>query len=454
MSKKVLIVEPSLAVRNIAESLLRQNGYEVLSADGVDAARAILQESRIDLILTASDVAAGDGRPFYEVLGSDSSTATLPLLILHDQAAGELPYPPEAIVNKPFTPREFLDAVAAFTGGQVQPAAVQETPFSGSDVEDDLIDQALGLDKLEVDQTDVIGNDTGVFRVLNKKVTKESMLGYEYKAPADDTITEKSKKIDQINVPTDKQQQGPPVTQPPQEGQKAVQETEFLGHDSQKHRERPADQMSASSKIEIVTDQYGIASPPDPGGHANEGDAGGNHDYDWFVKEMQKEAASGESAPADSGSLAISPTSEGREPVSPPPESDIPLHPALSKPDRQDEIRTHGQAVDKFISEFKKEMDKITEDASPDFPDIPITNVAAEGAMEPKAKSQLDWEEAVENISSSDIRRISKDLVDAVAARVTEQILARIDREMVYRVIRDCFSETLEKTLRNKSSNS
>ncbi|GAH48288.1 unnamed protein product, partial [marine sediment metagenome] len=283
---------------------------------------------------------------------------------------------------------------------------------------------------------------------LNKKVTKESMLGYEYKTPTDNTITEKSKKIDQINVPADQQQQGPPVTQPPQEEQKAAQETEFLGHDSQKQQERPADQMSASSKIEIVTDQYGIASPPDLAGHDNAGDAGGNHDYDWFIKEMQKEAASGEGAPADSGSPTISPTSEGLKPVSPPPESEIPLPPAPAKPDQQDKIRTHGQAVDKFISEFKKEMDKITEDASPGFPDIPITNIAADGTAQPKAELQPGWEEAVEKVSSSDIRRISKDLVDTIAARVTDQILARIDQEMVYRVIRDCFSETLEKTLR------
>jgi len=71
MAKKVLIIESSLAVRGIAESLLRQNGYEVTAADTANTAREILDTGKADLILVGSDLIDEQGKPFYEYLRSD-----------------------------------------------------------------------------------------------------------------------------------------------------------------------------------------------------------------------------------------------------------------------------------------------------------------------------------------------------------------------------------------------
>jgi CheY-like chemotaxis protein len=220
MAKKVLVVEESLAVRGIAESLLRQNGYEVFSAARADEARTILQGSRIELLLVSSTAMDAGGRRFLDTLAADPATATLPLLVLHDPASGEPGVPPELMIHKPFTPREFLDAVGAMgTFRQAAPAA-PASPFDGAAIEDDIIDAALGLDRLEVDDSKVIGDDTGAFRVLNAKPTKESMIGYEYGANADDSGAMR-KKIDQVSIrdsgATPVPPQPPAAAHPPQE---------------------------------------------------------------------------------------------------------------------------------------------------------------------------------------------------------------------------------------------
>ncbi len=440
MSKKVLIVENSLAVRNIAESLLRQNGYQVVSAEDSGGAREILGSSRVDLILASSDISEPDGRKFYEVLGSDSATATLPLLILHDPTLCDLAYPPEAVVNKPFTPREFLDKVSAFTGGGVGPVVTKEVVQPEGGVEDELIDQALGLDRLEVDGTEVMGNDTGVFRAMNKKVRKESMIGFEFKADSEDTTDtgRKTKSIDQVKVPADQKTSG----QPPKE------EVEFLGQDSKQFKVPPKEGLSESSKIEIVTDQYGMIDPhqfePDESHETHR-----NHDYNWFINEMQKESSGTDTS--DTGSLKLEPTSQGLDPVTPVSSASISGTKAKQTPLRAEASAapTHTQAVDKFISEFKKEMEKISEDGSPGLADIPVKKVASDKTKATPKGTDFNWEEAIERVST-EARVISRELVAAIAQKVTVGILARIDQEHLYRLIRECFVQVLEKRLKNR----
>lgn len=427
MSKKVLLVERSLAVRGIAESLLRQNGYEVLAADGVDGALEILHGSKIDLLLVASDITDKNGQRFYEFLGADNSTAVIPMLIMHDQTEGELAYPPEAIIGKPFTPSEFLDKVAVFSGSSDQPTTTEVSPFANAEVEDDLIDAALGLDRLDVAESEIIGNDTGVYRVQNKKVSQESMIGFEYKAQDDDSTVNRQK-IDQVSVP------------PPKNEKKAAAENnDFLGNDSDQALNRPAEGLSASSKIEIVPDQYGMIAPGADKDQPADG-TGSGHDYDWFVNEMQKEAASPKAA--DSGSLPITPTSEGLEPVAPSPTSiGNAAEDVVEKP-------SHNQAVDKFISEFKKEMEKISDEAAPD---IPVTSIAAEQTpAAPKVSDKpveptLNWDDAVEQLGPDGLHDLSRELINAVAAKLADRIAARLDPETVYQLLKTCLLESSNK---------
>jgi hypothetical protein len=462
MAKKVLIVEQSLAVRGIAESLLRQNGYDVVAADSAEAAREILDDTKTDLLLVASDISTAEGQPLYESIGGSAG----PMLVLHDPSTGEeLPFPSEVIINKPFTPRDFLNSVAAFTGGSTgEQADGAATPFSGSDVEEDIIDAALGLDKVEIDESEVIGNDTGVFRIQNKKTVTESMIGYEHKEPSDDTtgITTR-KKIDHINVPAEgtaapaeqpappEEQPAPPAEQPappekppappaeqPPEPKTEEETAEFLGHDSSKLPTGQSGHMTESSKIEIVTDQYGIAQPEEIAEQADDG----THDYDWFINELKKEGDDAEPVPEDSGGIQLTDNADSLHPSAPAPASATPTDtPIVEEP--KPETPAPNEAVDKFISEFKKEMEKISADGEPD---VPITTIAPPETTR-QAKPSLDWDEAIDKLDGEDAQAqaFSKEFADSLAEAVARRIVSMLDEERLYQIIREVLETSLKK---------
>ncbi len=442
MAKSVLIVETSLAVRGIAESLLRQSGFDVLAADTVPAALEILKSSKIDLLIVASDITDSQGKTMYDAVSDNDLISGIPLLLLHDAAAGELPYPPEAIINKPFTPREFVEAVTAFTGIPVQPQMPHDGGLSELDVEEDLIDAALGLDKLDVEDTEVIGNDTGVFRTLNQKPDKESMIGYDYEGAKEDSAVTR-KKPDEINIPPDQPQQTAP---PSQESQKPPSEDSFLGVREDRETARPADQMSESSKIEIVPDQYGIISPDSVNKQIDEAQhkEDETHDYNWFINEMQKEVQGPPPQANASGSLKIEPVDHNLAPSAPPPKSEVPP-PASSNTN----AHAHNESVDQFISEFKKEMEKLSDAELP--PDVPEARVPAEPAAH-SASGSLYWEEALEKITSADIQIMSRDLMDAIGRRVADKIVANLDQRQIFEILKAGISEALNNILKERST--
>jgi len=444
MSKKVLLIEPSLAVRGIAESLLRQNGYEVFAADSAAAAGDILQGSKIDLLLVASDINDKKGRPFFETLGADSSTAILPLLVLHDATTGDIAYPAEATINKPFTPREFLDAVSGFSG-QRQSEDAQETPFTDDDLEDAIIDSALGLDKIEVDEAEVLEEDTGVYRKNRKDNKVEAMIGYSYKISADDTSKSSKNKIDAINIP--------PEMKKPAEQEKSdkkekddskKEEFEFLGNNEGKVKKPGSGDLSESSKIEIVTDQYGISVPDQPVETEAESQEDEDHDYDWFMKELRKEADGGEN---DESAPQSAP--ESKQKPAQPKTAEVDSEPAPEETGSAEAKSTHTEAVDKFISEFKKEMEKITGDPGAN---IEVTNIAPAENESPQLpepsspKQDLNWEEGVEKLSSADIGEISSQLISEIAEQIARKIVERLDEEIICHLIK----ETLENAVRKQ----
>ncbi len=454
MSKRVLIVEKSLAVRGIAESLLRQNRFEVLTADSAETAQEILSGSKIELFLVSSDIKVESGSCFYEWLGSDKKTAAVPLLILHDPAGGDLPFPPEAIINKPFTPRDFLATVSVFCG-ELDMAPAEGQPFQGSDLEDDIIDAALGLDKIEVDGSAVMVDDTTTSQRKNHKNIPESMIGFESKNGKDKTSTSPGQ-IDQVKVKAsqDSQEVETPVVEPEQTPVSNKDHT-FLGVDSDK---MPASkpEMSESSKIEIVTDQYGLVQTPDL--LRPEKKEAGGHDYDWFINEMQDMAKGVKPTAGDSGTIQISPNSDGLAPVAPPPTTStaptkISTQSVQAVPSVNDkngsqpvdlkavpESKTeHGEAVDKFISEFKKEMEKISDDSTGG---VPTANIPAPSDSD---SASLKWQESTGGGTARIGAALSEEKIDDITQRIIDKIFVQISRETLYRIIREAISESISK---------
>lgn len=435
MSKKVLVVEQSLAVRGVAESLLRQYGFEVITADSSANAKEILSGSKFDLILVSSELEDEPGQPLYMALGADSSTAVIPLLVLHDQSNEEVPaYPPESIVNKPFTPREFLAAIGPFLGDDQNGLGEQRSPFSGADFEEDLIDTALGLDRIEVDDSEILEDDTAVYRKQKSKGTTESMIGFDFKVKSGDTSKIIRKKIEAVNIPAEGEAAQAPHG--PEAGEEVPEEDSGL---FEQGKEKPAEapsesSLSESSKLEIVTDQYGLIASGQPDNEQLVDDTE-THDYDWFLNELRKEtegAATGEEIEEDIFPPSIPPehqVSLDAPPPQPPAKEEVPESDAKAP-------EGHSEAIDRFISEFKKEVDKITGD---DTDQIPVTTVAPDETPAPDRKTadDLQWEEGIEKLPADQMRVISQEIVSIVAQRVADQIAARIDPKVVYQLIKD-----------------
>jgi DNA-binding response OmpR family regulator len=452
MPKRVLVVEHSLAVRGISESLLRQNGYEVIAADSAASAREILRDSKVNLLIVASDILDDNGEPFFESLGSDSSTAILPLLVLHDSAAGhDIVYPPEAIINKPFTPRDFLESVAAFGGGEAP--ASEPAPVSENDLEDAIIDSALGLDKIDVDDAEILEDDTGVYRKQGKNDKTESMIGYDYKMSAEDTTKTTKKKIDAINVPPEQPDTPAEQDQADKKSPEKEKEREFLGKPDQPLKNKSLESLSESSKIEIVDDQYGIASSPDISAKDVDADSGAGHDYDWFLKELQKEEQT-ETPPSKKTKKSETKTSPpaGTTQQSPMP-SEAPQ--AERSAQKQPTTESHTEAVDKFISEFKKEMERITSDPETDSEatkaKIEVTNIAPPDSTKATSETGIKWEEGLDGATPEDIRGLSRQLIDTIAGHIAEKIAARLDEDIIYHLIKDSIDNVLQRPPKEKS---
>ncbi len=429
MAKKVLIIEQSLAVRGVAESLLRQNGFEVVSADSPSGAADILGASKIDLILVSSEITAESGQTLYEQFAADESTAAIPLLILHDPNSGSDPgYPPESIIAKPFTPRDFLAAIGPFVGDERTVSVSDETPFSGADFEDELIDSALGLDKIEVDDAEIMEDDSAIYRRQNRKGVTESLIGFDIKVNPDDTTKTIRGKIESVNVPADGEDVADsptPDTDQPEKTKKSVEPPVETPREAE---------MMESGAIEIVADQYGMSPIPEPSEIIQPEDDDKAHDYEWFLSELRREAT-GEKAKAPDEDVPIGPQISLDDKPKAAAQQRKPAEKTPSPKAKTKEAATHGEAIDKFISEFKKEVDKITGDTADQ---ITVATIAADDsdATGSGSSDDLNWEERLEKVPDDQIRQLSREIVSAVAEQVARQLVSRIDPDVVYHLIK------------------
>ncbi|UCD17969.1 MAG: hypothetical protein JSV44_03425, partial [Candidatus Zixiibacteriota bacterium] len=111
MRKKVLLAEQSDAIRSIAESILHQNGYDVVSATNADKAKEMIFTAKPNLLIIGADLVDKIGKYLYEAVEENDSTSRIPLLLIADPDGRQIPYPPEVILPRPFDPGEFVDRV-------------------------------------------------------------------------------------------------------------------------------------------------------------------------------------------------------------------------------------------------------------------------------------------------------------------------------------------------------
>jgi CheY-like chemotaxis protein len=133
--KKILVVENSPTIISVADSLLRQRGYDVTCLTDGQAAYQFARAEKPDLILTALGIAGLDGLELCKKLLTDPIVSGIPVILLVGEkdtaymnkidlcgARGR--------IKKPFSPKELLNIVEKYTsvgGEKPAPKLVDQT---------------------------------------------------------------------------------------------------------------------------------------------------------------------------------------------------------------------------------------------------------------------------------------------------------------------------------------
>lgn len=407
MHKRVLVAEPADTIRSVAESVLRQNGFEVISVISAEKALEVLQYTTPDVLILGADLQGPDGRPLYERIQDNPKTSSLPLLLFDSSESEGLPFPDEVIIPRPFDPKDFIQRVQVFCGQAGDHSQVVGQGGPGA-MDEDFLDQALGVDNLQVTESEVM-NQTNT-TIKTRKATVEKMVGMDHVVEHDDDL-EESGKVESLMIRDDDTLSGkrtPPAETPP-----------------------PV--KPGTGKIELNDDQYGIADPsaleaedPDP-----------DHDYNWFINSMRDEvtADKGPAKPAEptagGDDLAIEKPSAAVDPVTPPPAtvsgSAAQSAPAASttKPAKK------SAGVEKFIDEFREEMERIRADNEPEMVSVKADSPGADG----EAERSLSWEEKLENITPEHLSVFTRQLAAEFGRSLAEKIMTGIDTEQLLKHI-------------------
>lgn len=397
MHRRILLAEQSDASRGVAESILRQNGYEVISVSSAEKTFEVVEFTKPDLIIVGSDLTANGGKPLHEKVQSEPRTANIPLLLICDSGETSLPVAPEALIRRPIDPRDFLNKVAA-CAGKKQPAdkAGQNNPLQGASLEDEFLDAALGLDQIQVTESEIMDKTVVGKQSGPKRSGGEKMIGLDQTSGTDLSQTQ-SGKVESLII---SEESSDIVHRPPS---------------------TPKQAPTATGKIEIVADQFGIT---DGSSTDLEDGSGGPQDYDWFINEMQKEDVKPDSQPASN-----TPADSGRLSITDPSNQIDPLTPAPSSPPKSTSAANKG-GVDEFIEEFKKEVDKINDH----LPDSIVVHEDSSSSEEPGDK--LVWEEKIENLTNEQLGPFTMELAAQLADRLAEKIAAKIDSDKLLALLK------------------
>ncbi len=114
--KTVLVVDDEPAIRMLCRLNLELEGFRVLEADSLRAARRVLESEPVAVLLADVHIGDGDGRDLARELAGREGAPRVALLtgtseLLEDERAGA-----EALIEKPFTLDELVSTVQRLAG--------------------------------------------------------------------------------------------------------------------------------------------------------------------------------------------------------------------------------------------------------------------------------------------------------------------------------------------------
>lgn len=114
--RKALVVDDEFHIVQVVAIKLKNNGFDVLTADNGAAAYTLAVQHKPDIIVTDYQMPALTGLELIEKLRADEQTAAIPVIMLtargfaiEDQQKQKLHI--AACLSKPFSPSEVLQTV-------------------------------------------------------------------------------------------------------------------------------------------------------------------------------------------------------------------------------------------------------------------------------------------------------------------------------------------------------
>jgi len=136
--KRVVVAEASPTIKSVADSLLRQNGFDVVcTSDGLQAWEVISSE-KPDLVLIGMGLSGLNGVDLCRQISSDRITGGIPVVIMlgqKDQVTDEeiVSCGARGKLRKPFSPKDLLEMANKLAGNISAPASIVEKPKSATD---------------------------------------------------------------------------------------------------------------------------------------------------------------------------------------------------------------------------------------------------------------------------------------------------------------------------------
>lgn len=437
---KVLVADDSATIRGVAESLLRHNGYEVISTSDGQKALAMAKSQNPDLIFLDLVMPGSDGVAVCRELKADPRLCNIPIVILLGSgeareaekllAAGASDY-----LFKPFVPKDFIEKAQKYL-----------SPFAEG--------STLAQDTSKIATTALL-EEALSSAAPDENLNLEALLA----AAASKQLEEETGK-----VPGGLPPQAPPVDEPGRWGASNPDEmtiklysqeekTKPKPHEHPKRAARPQPptvpakpSKSDSDKLKVETgkDDLVLASNPFGLGDADldlalstEAAKDEPHDYDWFLKEMQKESQPPTQPPAKPAPSPVPAAPRRREDTS----EELKL--------KVEEMGTSRLGYERFINEFKKEMMKLETEEKPVYGE---TKLDPHSVVEAQNKIRTDKVKLAEALASPpapsqpkaetpapppNAEELANQVITAVAREVAQKLMSQLDRKEIVRLLQD-----------------